>query len=368
MLTLPNGITVEYGYDPASQLTGLTYKLGGNTLGNLTYTYDAVGNRVSIGGSWARTGLPAALASAAYDASNQIATWAGTSFTYDANGNLTNDGTKTYGWNARNQLTALSGGAAASFQYDGLGRRRARTASGTTTGFLYDGLNTVQEFNGGTPSANLVPGLTVDEWLTRTDAAGARHFLPDALGSSIALTDGTGAVQTSYTYEPFGQTSISGSTSTSAFQFTGRENDQTGLYYYRARYLNPVLNRFVSEDPIGFNGGDANLYSYVSNNPLRFTDPEGQIAIPVVPVAVCLIFVFIGEYVIPTVRCLTGRCPEELEPSPPHVEEPPYILPDARRDPRPPWERGPWSPRPPRGPRLPRVPQPQPEPPGMPKR
>jgi YD repeat-containing protein len=104
-LTLPNGVTVDYGYDAASQVTSLTYKLGATALGDLTYTYDLDGSRTSVGGSWARTGLPTALASATYDAANQIATWGSTSFTYDPNGNLTSDGTKTYTWNTRNQST-----------------------------------------------------------------------------------------------------------------------------------------------------------------------------------------------------------------------------------------------------------------------
>ena len=162
---------LDYGYDAASQITSLTYKLGAATLGDLTYTYDLNGNRTSVGGSWARTGLPTALASATYDAANQIATWAGTSFTYDANGNLASDGTKTFTWNTRNELAGLTGGVSASFQYDGLGRRRAKTVSGSATVFLHDGLNIVQELNGGSPSANILPGLGIDEWLTRTDSS-----------------------------------------------------------------------------------------------------------------------------------------------------------------------------------------------------
>jgi YD repeat-containing protein len=103
----------------------------------------------------------------------RTATWASTSFTYDSNGNLTNDGSKTYTWNARNQLTGLAGGITASFAYDGVGRRRAKTVSGTTTGFLYDGLNAVQELAGGSPSA--LTGLDLDEVITRSTAA-ARSF------------------------------------------------------------------------------------------------------------------------------------------------------------------------------------------------
>src|SRR5881296_3659226 len=64
-------------------------------------------------------------------------------------------------------------------------------------------------------------------------------------------------------------------TSTNSFAFTGREYDSTGLYYYRARYYNPTLQRFISEDPIGFAGGDTNLYGYVWNNPISFHDPLG---------------------------------------------------------------------------------------------
>ncbi len=274
-LTLPNGVTVGYGYDSASQITSLTYKLGTTTLGDLTYAYDLNGNRTSVGGSWARTGLPAALASATYDAANQIATWGGTSFTYDANGNLANDGTKTYTWNARNQLTALGGDVSASFQYDSFDRRRSKTIDGTTTKFLYDDENPVQELTiGDTPIANLLTGRSIDERFTRTDADGTYALLVDALGSAMALSDASGAVQTQYTFEPFGTTTASGASNANPFQFTGRENDGSGLYYYRARYHMSSLGRFTSEDPIGFRGG-INLHSYVNNSPTNLVDPSG---------------------------------------------------------------------------------------------
>jgi RHS repeat-associated protein len=278
-LTLPNGIVVEYGYDAASQLTGLTYKLGGTTLGNLDYTYDTGGQRVAVGGTYARTGLPAALASATYDDANQIATWAGTSFTYDANGNLTSDGTNTYSWNARNQMSGISGGVSASFGYDAFSRRRVKTVNGTTTQFLYDGLNPVQELASGTPTANLLTGFNLDEYFTRTDGAGARYFLSDAQGSSVALADGAGTVQTQYTYQPFGATTTTGGATTNSFGYTGREEDGTGLHYYRARYYDARLQRFIGEDPIGFEAGDVNLYAYVFNDPVQLTDPLGEAVI-----------------------------------------------------------------------------------------
>lgn len=274
MLTLPNGVTTEYGYDIASQLTSLTYKLDATTLGDLTYTYDRAGNRTTVGGSWSRTGLPTALASATYDAANQIATWGGSSFTYDQNGNLTNDGAKTYSWDPRNQLSSLTGTLAASFSYDGLGRRRAKAINGGSTGFLYDGLNPVQELSGGSPSLNILPGPGIDEWLTRTDATATTHFLTDALGSTLALVNGAGVVQTQYTYEPFGNSTSAGSSSSNVFQFAGRENDGTGVNAFRARFYSPTLQRFLSEDPGGFIDG-VNLSEYVGSNPTNFTDPLG---------------------------------------------------------------------------------------------
>ena len=282
-LTLPNGVVATYGYDVASRLTSLTYTNGASTLGNLTYSYDKAGRRLAAGGMFARTGVPPAISTANYDAANQQLTLGIQGATYDNNGNLATltdtGGTTTYTWNSRDQLTAISGPSlTASFTYDAFGRRQSKTVNGTTTNFLYDGLNVVQELTGTTPVANLITGLGIDETLLRTDSAGARSFLTDGLGSSVALTDSAGTVLSEYTYEPFGKTTANGVTSTNAFKYTGREDDGTGLYYYRARYYHPSLQRFISQDPIGFDGGDVNLYAYVSNDPVNFYDPEGESA------------------------------------------------------------------------------------------
>ena len=274
-LSLPNGVSTEYAWDAASRLTGLTYKNGPNVLGTLIYGYDSGGNRTLLKGTWARTGLPPALTAATYDAANQQVAVEGQALTYDLNGNLTSDGTTTYTWDARDRLVALTGpGLTSSFSYDPLGRRPSKTINGTATSFLHDGLNPVQEQQGGSPVANLLTGLGIDEVLTRTDAGGTQHFLTDALGSTIALTDISGTLPTSYTYEPFGQTTLIGAATTNSFEYTGRENDRTGLYYYRARYYSPALHRFLSEDPVGFTGG-VNFYAYARNNPVRWVDPYG---------------------------------------------------------------------------------------------
>jgi YD repeat-containing protein len=95
-LTLPNGVSVAYGYDAASQLTSITFSLGQTTLGNLTYGYDAAGNRAAMGGSWARTNLPAALGTATYDAASELTQWGSQVLSCDLNGNLTADGSNLF--------------------------------------------------------------------------------------------------------------------------------------------------------------------------------------------------------------------------------------------------------------------------------
>jgi RHS repeat-associated protein len=166
-------------------------------------------------------------------------------------------------------LTAIG---TTTFSYDGFGRR---SQNGAGVSFVYDGLNPVQEIVGGSARANLLTG-GLDEYFARTDSGGTSSFITDALGSTVALADSTGTVQTQYTFDPFSATTSTGASSTNAFQYTGRENDGSGMYYYRARYYNATLQRFISEDPLGFSGGDWNLYAYVGNDPNDFFDPFGM--------------------------------------------------------------------------------------------
>lgn len=305
-LTLPNGLVTEYGYDDGSNLTSITYKQGTTVIGDLAYEYDPARRRTRTSGSYARTNLPPTLSSVTHDDANQLTQLGSTTLTYDANGNLTSDGVNTYTWDARNQLSAISGGVAASFAYDPFGRRTSKTINSQTTQYLYDGIDVVQELSGSTPVADMLNGVGVDERLTCNCNGAPRTVLSDALNSTLALSSSSGTVETEYTYDPFGAATSSGTSSSNASQFTGRENDATGLHYFRARYYSPVLQRFISQDPLGFGSGDSNFYAYVGNSPANFTDPTGTVAIPA-PVAICVSGAISGAATDAILNALMGR-------------------------------------------------------------
>jgi len=246
----------------------------------MTTAPDAAGNRVSLARtSGAATNLPAAVL-AAYDAANEQITFNSLPASFDANGNQTTStdasGTTTYTWDARNRLVAISGpGISGSFVYDALGRRISKTIGGTTTQFLYDGNDIEQEIGGSAVGASYVRSLSIDEPFVRQASSGNEFYHVDALGSTLNLTNQTGAVQTSYYYEAFGKTTSTGMSS-NAVQYKGRENDGMSLFYNRSRYYSPVFHRFVSEDSLEFEAGDTDLYAYTSNDPINNTDPTGE--------------------------------------------------------------------------------------------
>src|SRR5262249_18500161 len=197
--------------------------------------------------------------------------FAGTSMGYDANGNLVSDGVNSYTWNARNQLSSVSGpSTSATFQYDALGRRIVKTIGSVTTRFLYDAQNIVQEQSGGVAISNELTG-NLDQIFSRADSNGVVIPLTDALGSTLALSDSNGLIQTRYTYEPFGKAIATGSTSLNSQKYTNREDDGIGLLQYRNRYYSPTFGRFISEDLIG----TMNVYSYAANDPINNQDPFG---------------------------------------------------------------------------------------------
>jgi RHS repeat-associated protein len=286
---LANGSTINYAYDAAGQVTAIVYKkLDGTVIGDLQYEYDAAGHRISAAGSLAQLNLPAAdITGAAYDANNRLLTWGGKSYAYDGNGSLVGDGAKTYQWDERNRLVSVGDGVneLASFQYDSRNRRIGKTSGGATTGFLYDGVNIVQELQGTSSTADVKAHLlttgAIDEVVLRiegNDGANRSSVAGDASGSTVMLLDAAQTRIAGYAYDPYGATTADG-TSTNTQQYTGRENDDPstagGLYYYRSRYYMSGVARFVSEDPAGWSSGQTNNYAYVAGDPINFIDPTG---------------------------------------------------------------------------------------------
>jgi len=134
----------------------------------------------------------------------------------------------------------------------------------------------IQKNNAGTVAARYFRGLAIDEpWLGSNIGAATtnRVYLADALGSVVALTDSSGVISNEYDYEPFTVVTNIG-LSLNSYKFTAREDDGTGMYYYRARFFHPALGRFVSEDPLEFVDGP-NIYLYVGDHPLDAIDPQG---------------------------------------------------------------------------------------------
>jgi RHS repeat-associated protein len=267
-MTLPNGISTAYSYDAAGRLTGMKYSKGGTVLRDLTYGYDEINRRISYSGNTAPAPRDTATDTATVNVLNQYTSRNGKPVSHDDNANQTINNAV---WDARDRLVSLSGpNFTASFTYDAMGRRTSKTVNGQTKTYLYDGSDLIRE-----TGADYTFGPGIDETLERKSGQN-EYYLSDALGSVIGLADGNGAIKTSYNYSPFGKKETTGTASGNPFAFTGREDDGTGYYYYRARYYNPDQKRFIAEDPLEFGGGDTNFYAYVGGNPVNFTDPSGN--------------------------------------------------------------------------------------------
>jgi RHS repeat-associated protein len=266
------GVTTNYGYDAIYELLNATQS--GTT--KESYTYDPVGNRLTDLGS----------TSWSYNTANELTSRPSNTYTYDQDGNTTtvvnSSGTTTYAWDFENRLTSVilpGSGGTVSFKYDPFGRRIYKSSSNGTGIFAYDYGNVIEETNSaGGAVARYAQSLSVDQPLAMLRSSTTSYYEEDGLGSVTSLTDITGALAQTYTYDSFGNTATSTGTLRNNFQYTAREFDsETNLYFYRARYYDPSAGRFISGDPIGFNGG-VNFYAYVYNAALSFVDPTGTYA------------------------------------------------------------------------------------------
>src|SRR5207245_2895299 len=263
------GVTSNYTYDPIYELTQVTQ--GVNT--TESYTYDQVGNRLSSLG----------VSPYNYNTSNELTSTPNATYTYDNNGNtltkVVGSNTTSYTWDFENRLSSVTlpgTGGTVSLKYDPFGRRIYKSSSSGTSIYACDGDNLVEETNSsGAAVARYEQTQNIDEPLAMLRSSTTSYYHVDGLGSVTSLSSSAGSIANTYTYDSFGKLTNSTGSLVNPFRYTARESDtETGLYYYRARYYDPNVGRFLTEDPLGF-GADVNLYRYVFNNPARMTDQSG---------------------------------------------------------------------------------------------
>jgi RHS repeat-associated protein len=272
-----------------------------------TFTYDAVGNRTD--GATLQPG------------SNRYATFNGFTLAYDADGNLTSKSksglpTQTFYWNSLGQLDSVkTGSSVVRYGYNGLGMRVRATTSLGTTRHLYDaGGNLAAELGGtGTPLRlySYYPAIDAPLSMYNVATGASYYYATQVPGHVTGLFDGAGNVVNSYRYTPFGDMEAGSpqETLTNPLRYMAREmDDNTGLYYVRNRWYDPALGRFVSEDPIGLDGG-INHYAYAGNDPVNFLDPTGLDRACVVETTTWLVTVRQGGRVV---RRYTYQTREEL--------------------------------------------------------
>ncbi|WP_156804809.1 CARDB domain-containing protein [Synechococcus sp. PCC 6312] len=272
----------DYTYDQRDQLLGADYDYQGDEV----YSYDENGNRTNPGYV---TGV-----------NNQLLSDGVYTYEYDQEGNRTRrtniaTGEVTqYGWDYRNRLVGVvtknSSGTITqqvTYTYDFENRRISKAVDSDRDGaapaeverFVYDGDHIALVFDGqGNQIHRYLHGPQIDQVLAQEDAQGNTLWaLSDHQGTVRDVVDEAGIPVNHITYDSFGNaTNQTNPTVYFRFGYTGREPDaETGLTYYRARYVDPRTGGFIGEDPIGFRAGDTNLYRYVGNSPTNFTDPSG---------------------------------------------------------------------------------------------
>jgi RHS repeat-associated protein len=182
------------------------------------------------------------------------------SFTWDAKGRLISEGSETYA-------------------YDPLDHR-VRRAGGTlgTLDYFLEGEHLESVYKNNKIQEKYFRGLSIDElvagFTTQNDGLVPFFFQHDHVNSVVAVSKPNGGTQQRTSYRAFGEEQSGTGAHISRLKYTGREDDGTGLYQYRARYYDPRHGRFISEDPKRFDAG-ANFYAYVENNPINANDPSG---------------------------------------------------------------------------------------------
>ena len=279
-MTDHDSMITSYQYDNLYQLEKVT-----NDSGTVTYDYDPVGNRITMTNAVGSTAY-------SYDDANQLTglnSPAGTmTFAHDSNGNLTSKTVGTdiasYTYGPENRLIGITypDSSTNSFLYDPNGKRMERTAGGKSVKYLYDGWNVAAEIDvTDAVKQTYVSGITVDDVFGMSQGESFYCYFKDGLGSVTGITDSTQNVVAGYTYDAHGNaTKVTGSVD-NEITYTGRRLDSaSGLMYYRTRYYEPTVGRFLTKDsfqPNYYTPLTLHRYMYVLNNPVNWTDPLGLI-------------------------------------------------------------------------------------------
>ncbi|MET0025111.1 MAG: RHS repeat-associated core domain-containing protein [Sedimenticola sp.] len=315
---LPNGATVEYARDSAGRLNGMTLRgPDGQQLDSIGYGFDSYGRVTGEQGKWQvkrdkrgqisqfapQSGktesyrydprgnlLSAADGRYEYDKLNRLTRSPGSTYVYDADGNLERLGGQRqlkYEWDALNRLTAILGSPFGDvhYGYDALGRRVSKRINESEVRYFWlDDRILLHADNSGQPVRQLIHGQRVDEVVAINIAGEPFYPVQDGLGDIRWLLDKTGKLIATFRFDPWGNL-VEGSPEWLArleLGYRGRDYDvESGLYYMRARYYSPIMKRFVSVDP---EDGELerprsfNPYLYALNAPLDFVDPYGTSA------------------------------------------------------------------------------------------
>ena len=304
-MSAQDGSKWAYEHDGRSRLTRAErYDTDGTTLlHRYSYTYDDGDNLITKAVLDAVASVTTTTAFAYNDANELVSQAVGgttTSFAYDAWGRMTSksDGTysATYAYRYGNKLYSVASDfpseSNATYQYDGAGKRRQRTAGGATTKYRWDlGWNVLNEEDA---LGDLTLTHVMDSPLTEVanvlaDVAGTnpatgayRYYMADHLGSTRGLYDGGKSALGGYEYTPYGEVyASSGSVGLEglAAAFTGKAWDSAAqMYYFPYRWYSPSASRWLTRDPLGMADGP-NVYGYAQGNPILVRDPDGRIAL-----------------------------------------------------------------------------------------
>ncbi len=224
---------------------------------------------------------PAGTTAYTYDANNRLTQAGATTYAYDPNGNLTSISTgRTFAWDVFNRMTATTAsGSTVTHTYNGDGLKTKRVGPNGTTNYYYAGIRPIWETNSAGAMTAQYDRDIFGNLLSRLESGTRRYYHHDGLGSTTAITSTTGAVSATMLYDAWGNVRTTSGSTQGNYRFTGAERDvTTGLYHMGARFYDPTIGRWLSEDPVqdqSFEPATLNFYAYVANNPLVFTDLRG---------------------------------------------------------------------------------------------